>query len=76
MDKYITSEQREEILEEQYGNRYRELLKEYTGIKAKPYTEYQFYDADGEYIGDSQWMDIDELMEEAGIKVSDGGAAR
>lgn len=76
MDKYITSEQCDEILEAQYGNKYRKLLEEYTGIKAKPYTEYQFYDAEGEYIGDSQWMDLDDLLEAAGIKLSEGGAAR
>ena len=45
------------------------LLKEYTGIEAKPYTTYSFYDEVGNYIGDEENHTIRDLLENAYIEV-------
>ena len=47
------------------------LLKEYTGIEAKPYTAWNFYDEDGNYVGDSDNYSIRDLIENAYIDVVD-----
>lgn len=46
-------------------------LERLTGIKAKPYTGYSYYDASGNYVGDSNDIDLDteKLLVSAYIKV-------
>ena len=72
MNNYITKTQLEEI-NEKYFYESREagyaLLKEYTGIEAKPYTAYQFYDEAGNYVGDSENDDFEEIIRNAYIKI-------
>lgn len=48
-----------------------EVLKEYTGIVAKPYTAFQYYYENGDYIGDSETFSLEELLEEAKIEVAE-----
>lgn len=74
----ITKEQLDEI-EEAYFCNDREtayaLLKEYTGIEAKPYTAWDFYDASGNYLGDSVNYSFRDLLENAYIDVIKKGGA-
>lgn len=46
-------------------------LKKYTGIEARPYTSYLYYDACGDFIGDSD-TPLEELLGAAYLEVSDG----
>lgn len=46
-------------------------MEEYTGIEARPYTAYQYYDNCGNYIGDSSDSALEDLLEAACIKVVD-----
>lgn len=58
----ITEEQLKELEEARsYGTRqeFHELLEEYTGIVAKPYTAYQYFDDADNYVGG----DDDEVRE-------------
>ena len=48
------------------------LLERLTGIVAKPYTAYNYYDASGDYIGSSEEMGIDDLLKAAYVEVKDG----
>lgn len=48
-------------------------LKDYTGIIAKPYTAFQYYYENGDYIGDSDYLCIEDLLKEAKIEVADVG---
>lgn len=48
-------------------------LKEYTGIIAKPYTAFQYYYENGDYIGDSDHMSVEDLLKEAEIEVAADG---
>ena len=48
-------------------------LKDYTGIVAKPYIAFQYYYENGDYIGDSGYMSIEDLLQEAGIEVAEDG---
>lgn len=72
----ITREQLDEI-EEAYFCEDREtaygLLKEYTGIEAKPYTAWDFYDTAGNYLGDSVNYSFRDLLENAYIDVIEKG---
>ncbi|MBR2927718.1 MAG: hypothetical protein IKC24_00990 [Oscillospiraceae bacterium] len=72
----ITKEQLEdlEIAEFLDTNDFNSLLEKYTGIKAKPYTGYQYFDAAGDYLADSDNTSVEELLKLADIKVVDGGA--
>ncbi|MBQ6852392.1 MAG: hypothetical protein IJO04_05120 [Oscillospiraceae bacterium] len=45
------------------------LLEEYTGITAKPYTAFQYFDYHENYICDSGDCSLEELMEEEEIEV-------
>ena len=45
-------------------------LKEYTGIIAKPYIAFQYYHENGDYIGDSDYCSIEDVLKEAGIEVA------
>ena len=76
MAKTITKEQLEEI-EDAIGCFDREaayaLLKEYTGIEARPYTAFVFYDEADNWIGDSDNYTIRDLLDEAYITVVEEG---
>ena len=49
--------------------KFNELLEEYTGIEVKPYTGYQYFDKVGNYIGDTDYNTLDELLENAHIEI-------
>lgn len=53
---------------------YRKLLREYMGIKARAYTAYNYYDENGDFIGNSEDYDLGQLMEAAGVEVRDDGS--
>jgi hypothetical protein len=76
MVKSITTEQLEEIEDALFCldrvGAY-ELLKEYTGIEAKPYTAWSFYDQHGNCVGDSDNYSIRDLLENAYIDVIEEG---
>ena len=74
MNRVITKAQLKEIEEASFwGDRTDAyaLLKEYTGIEAKPYTAWNFYDEHGNYVGDSDNYSIRDLIENAYIDVVD-----
>ena len=51
------------------------LLKKYTGIEARPYTAYLFYDEADNFVGDSENYNIRDLLNNAYIKVVEEGGA-
>lgn len=71
MVEYITKQQMEELENVAvYGtDEFHSLLEEYTGIEARPYRAYQYFDNCGNYIGDSGDIGIFDLLEAAYIKV-------
>jgi hypothetical protein len=73
MGKYITSKQVEQIEDATiFGTKeYHKKLEELTGIKAMPYTGYSYYDAAGDYIGDSADSGLSDLLKAAYIEVKD-----
>lgn len=75
MAEYITEQQRQEIEDSvvYYGMReFHRLLEKYTGIEARPYWAYQYFDNCGNYIGDSHNSGLDDLLEAAYVKVVAG----
>lgn len=67
---HITKEQYQELLHDELYD-YEEFmckLEKYTGIEARPCSSYQFFDAAGDYVGDSS-HDVDILLEEAYVEV-------
>ena len=42
---------------------FHKLLQEYTGIIAKPYTAFNYYDDTNNYIGNSDDASLDELLD-------------
>ena len=76
MAKTITKEQLEEIEDAiscfDRGAAYA-LLKKYTGIEARPYTAFVFYDEADNWIGDSDNYTIRDLLDEAYITVVEEG---
>lgn len=69
---YITKEQFEDIDDaREYGTRkeYHEQLEIHTGIVAKPYTAYQYFDSAGNFVGDSDNYTLSDLLENANIEV-------
>lgn len=74
--KTITAEQFDELSCSNSTWTYDDFLKkleEYTGIEARSYTAYQFFDAAGDFIGNSDEIALEELLEKAGIEVTDDG---
>lgn len=73
MVKYITSRQKDELLKAMSNDmqEYHRLLEEYTGIKARPYTAYTYYDAWGNYLGDSELECLSEILDEACIEIAE-----
>ena len=50
---------------------FHKLLEEMTGITAKRYVAYQYYDESGMYIGDSNNSTIRDLLNNAFIEIED-----
>lgn len=69
----ITKEQLEEIEYARLTDRdeYHQLLKEYAGIIAEPYTAFSYYDEFGNYLGDSDNSSTYDLLEAAYVEVAD-----
>ena len=72
MAKNITAEQYERLSESDFtGNEseFHALLEEYTGIEARPYTAFQYFDAAGNFLADCDGTYLDDLLDMAEIKV-------
>ena len=71
MAEYITKDQYRQIEDAVlYGiTEFHNLLEKYTGIEAKPYTAYLYYDECGNFIGDSDGATLEQLLEAAYVKV-------
>lgn len=68
----ITREQLEDLSDAfDFGTffEFHEILEEYTGIVAKPYTAYQYFDEFGDYIGDSNDFELLDLLRNARVEV-------
>lgn len=68
----ITREQLEDLSDAfDFGtpSEFHEILVEYTGIVAKPYTAYQYFNEFGDYIGDSNDFELLDLLQNARIEV-------
>lgn len=76
MAKYVTKAQQEnlELAELLDDEEYRKLLSEYMGIEARAYTAYNYYDENGDFIGNSEDYDLGQLMEAAGVEVRNDGS--
>lgn len=74
MAKYITQAQMDELEEAcTFGvEEAHDLLRKYTGIEARPYTAYLYYDEDGDFVGSSDDDGLDDLLEKANVEVRDG----
>lgn len=76
MAKKITAEQFDELSCSNSSWTYADFLsalEKYTGITARPYTGYQYFDAAGDYLGDSGETSLEDLLEKAGIEVMEDG---
>ena len=70
MPEKITESQLDEIIDaENSPEEFIERLKEHTGIVAKPYTAYVYYDPCENYIGCSEVQTVRDILEEAEIEV-------
>lgn len=71
MAEYITKDQYQQIEDASlYGvTEFHNLLEKYTGIEAKPYTAYLYYDECGNFIGDSDSTTLEWLLEAAYVEV-------
>ena len=49
-----------------------DLLRKYTGIEARPYTAYLYYDESGDFVGSSDDDGLNDLLEKANVEVRDG----
>lgn len=68
----ITREQYAELVESRCwdGNEdFHNLLEELTGIEARPYRGYSYFDKAGNFIGDSFEVCVRDLLDGAGIEV-------
>ena len=74
MAEYITKEQLLELKEAPiFGiQQFHKLLEEYTGIVAKSYTAYSYYDNEGNYIGDGENSSLFDLLNAAYVEVRNG----
>lgn len=74
MAEYITRAQYNDIESAVFlGNRkdFNARLQKHTRIVARPYTAYSYYDAAGNYLGDSNDTDLDGLLQAAYMEVKD-----
>ena len=69
----ITQDQLEELEDTLFIDRidFNELLEEYTGIVAKPYTAFVYYDSVGNWVGDSDNYDVRDILKNAYITVKE-----
>ena len=68
----ITKEQYEELVESRIWDSkedFHKLLEEVTGIEAKPYKGYSYFDSAGNFIGDSNEVSVRDLLNGAFIEV-------
>ena len=75
MAEKITKAQFEQLEEAQSilsTSEYHEVLQELTGIEARPYTGYAYYDIAGNYVGDSADCDLYDLLKAAYVEVDNG----
>lgn len=71
----ITESQYEKLTAAVYSDpeRFIALMEEYTGITAKQYVAYQFFDPAGDYIGDNGDESLLSILADAGIEVVEDG---
>lgn len=72
----ISQDQYQELLDaydERIPSGIVKTFEDLTGIVVMPYTGYQFFDSAGNYLGDDNWNDIQEILKEAGIEVTEDG---
>lgn len=70
----ITKEQFEELCQSSMWDGidgFHKKLEEMTGITAKRYVAYQYFDSDGSYVGDSGDNTIRDLLNNAFIQIED-----
>ena len=69
----ITKEQYEEleIARERGNEEFHGLLEDYTGIVAKPFTAFDYYDSCGNYLGESLDYTTRDLLRSAYIQIGD-----
>ncbi len=70
----ITHEQLEDLEDAlSFGRKedFHRLLEEYTGIEARPYTAYQYFDSADNYVGDSNDDDVRDILRKAYITVKE-----
>lgn len=70
----ITWDQYQELMDVIDGRNAKEVVKTFeklTGIEVRPYTAYQFFDAGGTYLGDSEYDTLRAILLDAGIEVTD-----
>ncbi len=72
--KTITREQYKDLKDAlSFGRKedFHRLLEEYTGIEARPYTAYQYFDGADNYVGDSNDDTVKEILDRAYIKIKE-----
>ena len=70
----ISKEQYEKLCESKFWDstaKFHKILQEMTGITAKQYVGYSYYDSSGNYIGDSNDVFIRDLLNGAYIEIDD-----
>jgi hypothetical protein len=70
----ITREQLEELCESEVWDskeEFNKLLEQTTGIVANSYTGYFYYDSAGNYVGDSDYDCVEDLLRNAYIEIED-----
>lgn len=73
MPSEITRQQLEDLKDARsFGvpSEFHRLLEEYTGIEARPYTAYQYFDGADNYVGDSDDT-VKEILDSAYITVKE-----
>ena len=70
----ISKKQYEELCESKCWDGkedFHEILEQYTGIEARAYTGYQYYDNAGNYLGDSNNSSVRDLLSSAYIEIEE-----
>ena len=70
----ISKSQYEELCESKFWDStedFHKILEEMTGITAKQYMGYSYYDSNGNYIGDSNDVFVRDLLNSAYIEIDD-----
>ena len=70
----ISKEQYEALCESKFWDGkedFHELLEQITGITAKRYTGYSYYDSSGNYIGDIDDVSVRDLLNNAYIEIEE-----